>query len=105
MKLRFLNDDAAAKIAYEAAITADFAARDMAGQETAMFGTGGAVAWGNATSNEDKLELIYMQKWVALFYMDHIEAWSEIRRTDCPKLSSHTAEEYPRTLCFILRVN
>lgn len=61
VKLRFLNDDAAAKIAYEAAITADFAARDMAGQETAMFGTGGAVAWGNATSNEDKLELIYMQ--------------------------------------------
>ena len=93
VKLRFLNDDAAAKIAYEAAITADFAARDMAGQETAMFGTGGAVAWGNATSNEDKLELIYMQKWVALFYMDHIEAWSEIRRTDCPKLSLHTAEE------------
>ena len=39
VKLRFLNDDAAAKIAYEAAITADFAARDMAGQETAMFGT------------------------------------------------------------------
>ena len=105
MKLRFLNDDAAAKIAYEAAITADFAARDMAGQETAMFGTGGAVAWGNATSNEDKLELIYMQKWVALFYMDHIEAWSEIRRTDCPKLSSHQQKKYPRTLCFILRVN
>ncbi len=38
-------------------------------------------------------ELIYMQKWVALFYMDHIEAWSEIRTQTGPKLSSHTAEE------------
>ncbi len=46
MKLRFLNDDAAAKIAYEAAITGDFAARDMAGQETAMFGTGGGCCLG-----------------------------------------------------------
>ena len=93
VNLRFLNNDAAAKTAYEAAITADFAARDMVGQENVMFGIGGAVAWSNAASNAAKLELIYMQKWVALFYMDHIEAWSEIRRTDCPKLSSHTAEE------------
>ena len=34
-----------------------------------------------------------MQKWVALCYMDHMEAWSEIRRTDCPKLSPSTAQE------------
>ena len=54
----------------------------MAGQETAMFGTGGALLLGAALQSEDKLELIYMQKWVALFYMDHIEAWSEIRFTD-----------------------
>lgn len=105
MKLRFLNDDAAAKIAYEAAITADFAARDMAGQETAMFGTGGAVAWGNATSNEDKLELIYMQKWVALFYMDHIEAWSEFAVQTVLNCHHIQRKKYPRTLCFILRVN
>ena len=34
-----------------------------------------------------------MQKWVALCYMDHMEAWSEIRRTDCPKWSAKTASE------------
>ena len=32
-----------------------------------MFGIGGAVAWSNAASNAAKLELIYMQKWVASF--------------------------------------
>ncbi|MCS2712190.1 SusD/RagB family nutrient-binding outer membrane lipoprotein [Bacteroides thetaiotaomicron] len=34
-----------------------------------------------------------MQKWVSLFYMDHMEAWREIRRTDCPKLSSYSAAQ------------
>jgi hypothetical protein len=34
-----------------------------------------------------------MQKWVALCYMDHMEAWSEIRRTDCPKFSARSANE------------
>ncbi|MCQ5209229.1 SusD/RagB family nutrient-binding outer membrane lipoprotein, partial [Bacteroides thetaiotaomicron] len=34
-----------------------------------------------------------MQKWLSLFYMDHMEAWSEIRRTVCPKLSSYSAAE------------
>jgi hypothetical protein len=32
-----------------------------------------------------------MQKWVALFMHDHMEAWSEIRRTDVPALSPYTA--------------
>lgn len=91
--VRFLSNDGAAKSAYEAAIKADFAARGMAGQETGMYGAGGAIAWSNATTTDAKLELIYMQKWVALFYMDHMEAWSEIRRTDYPKQSSRKAEE------------
>lgn len=93
VNLRFLNSDAGAKLAYETAIDADFAARNMAGQGSSVYGPNGKVAWAKATSNDAKLELIYMQKWVALFYMDHMEAWSEIRRTDCPKLSSHSAKE------------
>ena len=32
-----------------------------------------------------------MQKWTALFMRDHMEAWSEIRRTDVPALSAATA--------------
>ena len=89
--LRFNNDDASAKAAYEAGIDADFAARNIS-SPSVMYGAGGAVAWSTAADNTAKLQLIYMQKWVALCYMDHMEAWSEIRRTDVPKLSSQTAD-------------
>lgn len=88
VKLRFNNDDAGAKAAYEAAIEADFAARGIDGYDA--FIAGGDVNWENAT---DKLKLIGMQKWVALFYMDNMEAWSEIRRTGYPELSEYTAKE------------
>ena len=88
---RFHNDDANAKSAYEAGVTADFAVRGFAGQENTILE--GACAWSAASTQADKLNLIYMQKWVSLFYMDHMEAWSEIRRTDCPKLSSYSAEQ------------
>ena len=86
-KIRFMNDEAGAKTAYEAAIAADFAARGMSGQEAAFL-SGANVNWDNAA---DKLHLIYMQKWVALFYMDNMEAWSEMRRTDVPELSTANA--------------
>ena len=88
---RFLNDDANAKSAYEAGVTADFAVRGFTGQESTILE--GECAWSAASTLADKLNLIYMQKWVALFYMDHMEAWSEIRRTDCPKLSSYSAAQ------------
>ncbi|MFR9523393.1 MAG: SusD/RagB family nutrient-binding outer membrane lipoprotein [Rikenellaceae bacterium] len=86
VEYRFNNDSAAAKSAYEAAVTADFAARGIDGAASFLASNG---AWDSAS---DKLELIYMQKWVALFYMDHMEAWSEIRRTDVPALSSQTGK-------------
>lgn len=82
--VRFINDDAAAQAAYEAAIEADFNAKGIGGY--AAFIAGPQVAWGG--SNDAKLKLIYMQKWVALCYMDNMESWSEIRRTDVPALSS-----------------
>lgn len=87
-QLRFNNNDAAAKTAYEAAITADFAARGLLGAENLI---NGAVKWSGATSTTDKLNLIYMQKWVALYGMDHMEAWSEQRRTDVPSWSAVSA--------------
>ena len=34
-----------------------------------------------------------MQKWTALFMHDHMEAWSEIRRTDVPALSQYSADQ------------
>ena len=61
--------------------------RGIAGSDAFL---GAAGSWANAAN---KLNLIYMQKWVALFMHDHMEAWSEIRRTDVPALSSHSAYE------------
>lgn len=86
-QLRFNNNDAAAKTAYEAGIEADYSARGLSGASS-LYGNGGSVAWSGSQS--DKLNLIYMQKWVALFYMDHMEAWSEQRRTDVPRASGLT---------------
>lgn len=88
---RFLNDDESAKAAYEIGVKTDFTVRNLGGMEDAILN--GACAWSTASTLAEKLNLIYMQKWVALFYMDHMEAWSEIRRTDCPKLSAHSAAD------------
>ncbi|MFK5959470.1 MAG: RagB/SusD family nutrient uptake outer membrane protein [Lutibacter sp.] len=43
------------------------------------------IAWNNGDSNEQKLEKIITQKWIAMF-PDGQEAWSEFRRTGYPKL-------------------
>lgn len=82
-KLRFLNDEQGAKTAYENAIKSDFAFKGFSGADA--FLAGGNVNFDLATN---KLELIYMQKWAAFCYTDHMESWSEIRRTDVPKLST-----------------
>lgn len=88
VQLRFNNDDAAAKQAYEAGVTSDFAARKIDGAEKFLGANG---AWTSVSS--DNLKLIYMQKWAALFMRDHIEAWSEQRRTDVPAVSKSTAAQ------------
>lgn len=89
--LRFLSDEPTAKSCYEAAIKEDFDTREIEGAEN--FLKGANVAWEKAGGIKEKLERIYMQKWVALFYMDHMEAWSEIRRTDVPAISTMQAQE------------
>lgn len=43
------------------------------------------IKWDGAASNEQKLERIITQKWLAVF-PDGQEAWSEFRRTGYPKL-------------------
>lgn len=87
-QLRFNNDDAAAQAAYEAGVTEDFIYRGMAANAARFLAADGA--WATAA---DKLNLIYMQKWVALFMRDHMESWSEQRRTDVPKVSAMTAAQ------------
>lgn len=90
VQLRFNNNDAAAKTAYEAGVTSDFTSRGATGVST--FLAGNKVNWESQATTADKLNMIYMQKWVALFYRDHMEAWSEIRRTDVPTTCSASAE-------------
>ena len=45
-----------------------------------------AVNWNLMTTDEEKLEAIQLQKWISLFMIDPLEAWSEQRRTDYPVL-------------------
>lgn len=84
-QMRFNNNASAAKDAYETAVAADFALRGTVGADEFL------AAAGNWDRAANKLNLIYMQKWVALFMHDHMEAWSEIRRTDVPALSPNDA--------------
>ena len=90
VQARFGNNDAAAKAAYEAAVSADFASRGIDGADA--FLAAPKTSWSAQASQADKLKLLYMQKWVAFFYRNHMEAWSEARRTDVPALSSASAK-------------
>ena len=45
-----------------------------------------AVNWNLMTTDEEKMEAIQLQKWISLFMIDPLEAWSEQRRTDYPVL-------------------
>ncbi|WP_033148215.1 SusD/RagB family nutrient-binding outer membrane lipoprotein [Prevotella sp. P6B1] len=87
VELRFNNNTAAAKAAYEKAVTLDFTSRGVAGAADFL------TADGSFDNADDQLELIYLQKWAALFLKDHLEAWSEVRRTDVPKLSAMSAAQ------------
>ncbi|MDD4405950.1 MAG: SusD/RagB family nutrient-binding outer membrane lipoprotein [Parabacteroides sp.] len=89
-QLRFGNNDEAAKAAYEAAIEANFSLRGLSGG-SAVYGEGKRAAWTSATTAEGKLELIGLQKWVALCMVNHFEAWSELRRLGYPQVSTLTA--------------
>lgn len=91
VQARFINNDAAAKAAYEAAVNADFESRGIAGADA--FLAAAKTNWSAQASTNDKLNLLYMQKWVAFFYRNHMEAWSEARRTDVPTLSKAEAEQ------------
>ena len=99
--------DAAAKSYYEQAVTAMFKTYERALQDEALStdaeksrpaitGTAAeaaaeflaqdnaAVNWDLMTTFEEKMHAIQAQKWLGLYGIDPIEAWSEIRRTDMP---------------------
>jgi hypothetical protein len=61
---------------------------DQTGNTSYNFGPNSyiTVKWNEAASNEDKLERIITQKWIAIFPLGN-EAWAEFRRTGFPKLA------------------
>ena len=91
VQLRFNGNDAAAKEAYELGVTADFTSKGAKDGAVGEFLAASKTSWKGDTNA--KLTLIYKQKWVALFMRDHMEAWSEIRRTDVPALSNASAAD------------
>lgn len=90
--LRFNNDDAKAKAAYEKAIDANLSTRGMSANGSEIYGEGKHGAWNSSASTENKLKQIGIQKWVALCMINNTEAWSEVRRTGYPAVSSLTAK-------------
>ena len=44
------------------------------------------IAWNAAATNEQNLERIITQKWIAMFPCGGVEAWTEYRRTGYPRL-------------------
>ncbi|MCS2850456.1 hypothetical protein NXX05_24160 [Bacteroides thetaiotaomicron] len=63
----------------------------------------GACAWSAASTLADKLNLIYMQKWVSLSIWIIWKHGVKIRRTDCPKLSSYSAAQIQAVSQYTLR--
>lgn len=91
VELRFNNDAAAAKADYEAGVTADFTSRGIAG--AASFLTASKTSFDAQATTADKLNLVYMQRWVAYFFRNPFQAWADQRRTDVPAKTSYTTEQ------------
>lgn len=65
------------------------------------------IKWDDMATNEQKLEKIITQKWIAM-YPDGQEAWSEFRRTGYPKLFTvvvNNSGGKVSTSAFIRRIN
>jgi hypothetical protein len=74
----YLNDETSMPAAYA----------DPVGNTSYNFGPNShiTVKWNDAATDEQKLERIITQKWIAIFPLGH-EAWAEFRRTGYPKLA------------------
>ena len=58
--------------------------------------------WSAMTTNDQKLEAIASQKWISLFGVNSIEAWSEQRRLDLPVLGSSTQAQVLYNISILL---
>jgi hypothetical protein len=97
------GDDAAAKTAYNKGIEESieqqylfrsYSADNTAGSVTPLdpaeitaYQAEELVNWDNASSEQEKLELIATQKWLHYNIIEPIEGWAELRRLDFPEFS------------------
>lgn len=82
------NDAAKAKEYYEKAIDASFATHGVEGAAD-IYGAGKKYAWDSTKA----LELIGIQKWIALANINGFESWCELRRLGYPAFNSKTGAE------------
>jgi hypothetical protein len=57
-----------------------------------------AISWTAAATNNDKLKLIAIQKWIHYSIVQPTESWAEVRRLDLPKLNfiiDNSAQKQP----------
>ncbi|WP_455620447.1 SusD/RagB family nutrient-binding outer membrane lipoprotein [Parabacteroides sp.] len=52
------------------------------------------VNWDLMTTTAQKMNAIQTQKWLSLYMVDPLEAWSEVRRTDLPVLHASNCAQY-----------
>jgi len=84
-ELRFNNDKASAKTAFEMAVDAGLTTKGIDPTSVDLYSTSGKAYYFDTNSSNDVLmEMIMMQKWVALCEVNNFEAWCEIRRTRIP---------------------
>lgn len=86
-ELRYNNNNAAAKTAYESAIDASLALHGIETPGVNLYGSGKPYEF-NGTHKQ-----IMMQKWVCLAMVNNIEAWFETKRTEYPSVSSASAND------------
>ena len=81
-----------AKSLYDAAVAASFEENGLDNNPATYTGAGGTYEF-TATTTEEAIEQIIMQKWVCLAQFNNIEAWIEQSRTGYPQISPVLAND------------
>ncbi|MCB2196778.1 MAG: SusD/RagB family nutrient-binding outer membrane lipoprotein [Bacteroidetes bacterium] len=81
-----------AKIMYDAAVAASFETHGLSDNPASYTGAGGVYEF-TATTEQDAIEQIGMQKWICLAHYNNIEAWIEQSRTGYPEISTVLAND------------
>jgi len=80
------NDDVTAKTFYESGVKAAFARLGLSSDDAQEILDNSSYAqWNSSNTQQEKFELIWMQKWVSMVNIQGVEAFIEHNRTNTPK--------------------